>query len=223
MKTPMDSSEDTFLKEQALRRLIKNSCKSYRINSTTDLVKYWGIIRHKKWWISNEKNYIWIPNFLIRFVALQPWIQLKLKRENEDFNQNFEYKILIDNKEFTRLKNGEEKIIEIEENAQYLEVKINSGFSEKLSIENLSSDQKIKISGNRFRNKYFKYSGALLPLIGLPFILNDDKTIKTISAILFAIYILFILYIGIFQKRKWINLRLINWERKRITTTAHRK
>lgn len=137
-------------------------------------------------------------------------LTLKLKREKENFNQNFDYIICVDKQEITRLKNGEEKTIDINENAQYLEAKINYGSSEKLQIKDLKSNQIIEVTGNKFRNKYFKYSGALLPIIGFPFIINDKyELIKIITGVLFFAYLIVILYIGLFQKRKWLNLQLI--------------
>ena len=136
---------------------------------------------------------------------------IKLKREKENFNQNIEYKIYIDNQEITRLKNGEKKVIEINEKAEFLEAKINSGLSQKLPIDNLSSNQVIVISGNRFRNKYLKFAGALIPLISLTFILKHDyQIIKVIGGIIFIAYLLFIIYVLTFEKRKWINLQLEN-------------
>lgn len=136
---------------------------------------------------------------------------IKIKREEENFNQNLDYIIYVDRREIARLKNGEEKTIEINENAQYLEAKIRSGSSKKLALENLSSNQKILISGNRFRNKYLKYAGAIIPIISLTFILKHEyEIIKVLGGILFVTYLLLIIFILIFQKRKWIELRLIN-------------
>lgn len=136
---------------------------------------------------------------------------IKIKREEESFNQNLDYIIYVDRREIARLKNGEEKTIEINENAQYLEAKIRSGSSKKLALENLSSNQKILISGNRFRNKYLKYAGAIIPIISLTFILKHEyEIIKVLGGILFVTYLLLIIFILIFQKRKWIELRLIN-------------
>ena len=137
--------------------------------------------------------------------------RIKIKRKNETFNQNIDYKIIVDSEQVTRLKNGEEKIIEINEKAKYLEAKINSGRSQKLAIDNLKSDQEILVSGNRFKNKYLKYAGALIPLISLTFILKHDyEIIKIIGGVIFVLYVIFIINVLTFQKRKWIDLRLIN-------------
>ena len=137
--------------------------------------------------------------------------KIKIKRENEAFNQNFDYKILIDNELVTSLKNGEEKIIEFSENARYVEAKINSGTSKKLAIDNLNSDQKILVAGDSFRNKYLKYAGALIPLIALTFILRHQyEIIKILGGIIFASYLLFIMYVLIFQKEKWLHLKIVD-------------
>jgi len=137
--------------------------------------------------------------------------RIKIKRENETFNQNIDYKIFVDNAQVTRLKNGEEKIIELNEKAKYLEAKINSVGSQKLAIDNLKFDNEILVSGDRFRNKYVKYAGALIPLISLTFIFKHNyEIIKIIGGVIFVSYLLFIIIVLTFQKRKWIDLRLIN-------------
>ena len=61
------------------------------------------------------------------------------------------------------------------------------------------------------QNKYLKFSGAIISLISLTFILkHDNQIIKIIGGIFSITYLLFIIYVLIFEKRKWINLRLLN-------------
>lgn len=137
--------------------------------------------------------------------------KIKIIREHENFNQDFDYKIFVDNVQITKLRNGEEKLIKLNENTEFLEVKINSGASKKLPLRNLKSGQEILVSGDRFKNKYLKYAGALFPLISLTFILKHNyEIIKILGGVIFVTYLLFIIFVLIFQKRKWIMLQLIN-------------
>ncbi len=137
-------------------------------------------------------------------------LRIKLIRKRESFNKHIDYQIFVDNQKITVLKYGEEKILEFEKEAQFLVVKIESGSSEKLAVDELETGQVIEISGNRFKNKYLKYAGALIPLLGLPFILNIDyKIIKIVGGILLSIYLFFISYMLIFERRKWLKLKLI--------------
>ena len=137
--------------------------------------------------------------------------RVKIKRKQESFNQNIEYKVFVDKAQVTGLKNGDEKMIEFNEDAKYLKVKIPSGSSAKLSINKLKSDQDILVYGDRFRNKYLKYAGALIPLISLTFILNHNyDLIKILGGIILLGYLLFIIFVLLFQKNKWIHLQINN-------------
>ena len=137
--------------------------------------------------------------------------RIRIIRKKEGFNKNIDYQIFVDGQKITSLKYAEEKILEFKEESQFLQAKMVSGSSEKLAVDKLETGQVIEISGDRFKNKYLKYAGALIPLIGLPFILNMDyKLIKTIGGVLLIVYLLFIAYMLIFHRRKWLKLKLIH-------------
>ncbi|SDS39638.1 hypothetical protein SAMN04487764_2123 [Gillisia sp. Hel1_33_143] len=138
-----------------------------------------------------------------------PTRRIKLTREKENYNKNLEYKVFIDKQEIAHLKNGDSQIIKLKTKAHYLEVRFNSGSSEKIRVDNLKADQELLISGNNFRNKYLKYAGALIPLIGLSFVLKHNYDfIKQVGIFIFVSYCLILIYILIFQKRKWIDIEL---------------
>ena len=136
--------------------------------------------------------------------------RIKIIRKKEGFNKNIDYQIFVDGRKITSLKYAEGKTLEFNEETQFLQVKTVSGSSEKLAIDKLDSNQIIEVSGSSFKNKYLKYAGALIPLMGLPFILNRDyQVIKIVGGILLIVYLLFIAYILIFHRRKWLKLELI--------------
>ncbi len=133
---------------------------------------------------------------------------IKIKRKTENFNENVDYKILVDGILITRLKNGEEKLIEVSENSKYISATLGSGRSEKLTIDNISEKETINVSGNEFMNRYLKYYGVIFPLLGLTFILDHDyELIKLIGKILFGILLLIAVYILIFMNKKWLILK----------------
>lgn len=108
------------------------------------------------------------------------------------------------------MKYAEEKILEFNEGTQFLQAKMASGCSEKLAIDRLDSNQFIEVSGSTFKNKYLKYAGALTPLMGLPFILNlDHELIKITGGVLLVVYLIYMAYMLIFQRRKWLKLKMI--------------
>lgn len=136
---------------------------------------------------------------------------MKIRRKQESFNQHIGYKVFVDNLKVTELKNGEEKIIEFDEDARYLEVKITSGSSEKWALNKIKSGQEILVFENRFRNKYLKYAGALIPMISLTFILKHNyELIKILGGIIFILYLLFIIFLLFFKRNKWIHLQIVN-------------
>ncbi|GAA4311888.1 hypothetical protein GCM10023115_32260 [Pontixanthobacter gangjinensis] len=135
--------------------------------------------------------------------------EIIVKRSKEDFNKNHAYKIFIDRQEITRLMSGEEKLIRLHENAQFVEARMASGRSNRIAVENIGLGQRIMISGNRWRSKYLKYAGILIPLISLSFILNHKmEALKIIGGLVFITYILLIIYLLAFQRSKWLVLKL---------------
>jgi len=133
---------------------------------------------------------------------------LKIRRPKENFNENIDYKILIDGIKVASLKNGEEKLISINENSKSIVAKINSGSSENLRIDKISENKIIQVYGNEFMNKYLKYFGLIFPVLGLTFILDHDyELIKLIGKVLFGLAILLVIYILIFMKEKWLILK----------------
>jgi len=133
---------------------------------------------------------------------------IKIKRKTENFNENVDYKILVDGILITHLKNGEEKLIELNENSKYISATLGSGKSEKLPIDNITEKETINVSGNEFMNRYLKYYGVVFPLLGLTFILDHNYgIIKLIGKILFGIFLLIAVYILIFMNKKWLILK----------------
>lgn len=136
---------------------------------------------------------------------------LRVSRPQEKYNHNLKYKILIDGYEITRLANGEQKLIQLQDNAKVLQASFSSGYSKKLLITDLAMNKNLVVSGNAFKSKYLKFAGAILPLLGLTFILKHDYQIITIlGSVSFVAYLLLVAYILIFQRRNWLNIRLID-------------
>lgn len=136
--------------------------------------------------------------------------RIKIIRKKEGFNKNIDYQIFVDGQKITSLKYAEGKTLEFNEGIQFLQAKMVSGSSEKLAIDKLNSNQIIEVSGSSFKNKYLKYAGALISLMGLPFILNlDHELIKITGGVLLVVYLIFIAYMLIFQRRKWLKLKMI--------------
>ena len=59
----------------------------------------------------------------------------------------------------------------------------------------------IRISANRFKNKYLKYTGVPIPLISFSFILQYEYvTLKLIGGDILITYLLFLMYVQLFEK-----------------------
>ena len=131
--------------------------------------------------------------------------KITLFRPKESFNKNFSYKILVGNRIITELKNGEEKIIEIPDENDPIKAKIQWCGSNKMELHDLSENDKIILSGNKFLNKTLLFSGGILPIIGL-MMFSYGLISKSLGAgiiVLFVIAMIGTLTIG---KNKWLKL-----------------
>lgn len=136
---------------------------------------------------------------------------IRIKRPVENFNKEVKYAVLINGEKITELSNGEEKTLQLTAEAEVLEAHIRSGSSEKFSVAAISDNTTIEVSGEKWRNAYGKYAGALIPLIGLSIVLNDKYPMLEIAGgIVLLLYIFLLIYMLGFQKRKWLRLRVID-------------
>ena len=134
--------------------------------------------------------------------------KITLHRPKESFNKNCSYEIQIGKKTLTELKNGEEKIIEIpvEYENETLKAKIQWCGSEKMELRNLTENDKIIVSGNKFLNKRLPLFGAMFPLTGIMIFSTNNIISKNIGIgilIFFLIGLVGTLTIG---KNKWLKL-----------------
>ena len=134
--------------------------------------------------------------------------KITLHRPKESFNKNCSYEIQIGKKTLTELKNGEEKIIEIpnEFRDERLKAKIQRCGSEKMELRNLTGNEKIIVSGNKFLNRKLPLFGAMFPLTGIMIFNTNNIISKNIGIgvlILFLIGLVGSLTIG---KNKWLKL-----------------
>ncbi|WP_342157318.1 hypothetical protein, partial [Joostella sp. CR20] len=134
--------------------------------------------------------------------------KITLHRPKESFNKNCSYEIQIGKKTLTELKNGEEKIIEIpnEFRDERLKAKIQWCGSEEMELRNLTENEKIIVSGNKFLNRKLPLFGAMFPLTGIMIFNTNNIISKNIGIgvlILFLIGLVGSLTIG---KNKWLKL-----------------
>ena len=95
--------------------------------------------------------------------------KIKLHRPKESFNKNCSYEILLEKHSLTELKNGEEKIIDIPKELaeKSLKAKIQWCGSEKFDLKNITENEIIIVSGNKFLNRKMPIFGAIFPMVGL--------------------------------------------------------
>jgi hypothetical protein len=136
---------------------------------------------------------------------------VKIIRPKETFNEDMMYKIIVDDVIIGRIKNGEEKTLTFDENGKTLVAEMNSGTSNKIEIQNLSNNQKIEITGNEFMSRYLPYYGPILSFLALIFILEHEyDNIRMFGKVLFGLGVLVAIYVLIFKRRNWLNLKILN-------------
>ncbi|OBX24911.1 hypothetical protein [Gelidibacter algens] len=136
--------------------------------------------------------------------------KLKLHRPKERFNKNYAYEIFVGNRKLTELKNGEEKVIEISDEFgnETLKAKIQWCGSEKLNLNIFADNESLKVSGSDFLNRKVIWIISILPTTGaLMFGYGrESSTIKYVGIVLFFSILIFIFWVLIIAKNKWLRI-----------------
>jgi hypothetical protein len=136
--------------------------------------------------------------------------KLTLIRPKERFNKNYSYEIFVGTEKLTVLKNGEEKVVEIPnelDNAE-LRAKIQWCGSEKYSLSEFKSGEKINISGSDLLNRKGIWIIALLPITGaLMFGYGrENLVIKYVGIGLFFSILFFAFWGMVIARNKWLRI-----------------
>ncbi len=134
--------------------------------------------------------------------------KIKLYRAVEDFNKNCSYAVLLNGNKVAELKNGEEKIIEIADDPEKLNLKAKIHWCEsnKLSCLSLNNDGTIKVTGNRFLNKQLPLLGAIFPLTGLLIFNRNNELLKDLGIGILVLLLLGIIATLTIWKNKWLEI-----------------
>ena len=132
-----------------------------------------------------------------------------LRRPKEGFSQ-VTYKIFIGDKKITELKNGEEKVIEIEEKDEnnFLKAKMYWWFgSKKVALKEIYPNESLTISGNKFLNRIAPFVGPILTISGILFFANDNQFVKYFGLGLFIIWLPVTIWILTFGGNNWLRIK----------------
>lgn len=132
------------------------------------------------------------------------------KRPVESFSQNLTYKVFIGDKKLTELKNGEEKLIEIpsENENMLLKAKMYGWFgSKKVVLSQLSQNESLTISGNKFLNRIAPFVGPIITVSGMMWVLSNNDFIKHFGLGLFITWLLIAIWILTFGGNNWLNIK----------------
>ena len=135
---------------------------------------------------------------------------ITLKRPKESFSQNLTYKVFIGDKKLTELKNGEEKVIEINDidKNNFLTAKMYWWFgSKKVAIKQLSQNESLTIRGNKFLNRIAPFAGPILTVSGMMWILSNNDFIKGFGLGLFIIWLLIAIWVLTFGGNNWLYIK----------------
>lgn len=136
--------------------------------------------------------------------------KITLKRPRESFNKSRSYDIMVGDRKFTSLKNGEKKTLEIPEEltTKAISAKIHWCRSGPLQIESLESERMVIVSGNVMLNKHLPLWGAIVPLTALAVLSGAGPAMKYIGIALIAILSLGLLGTLTLWKDRWIRLSI---------------
>lgn len=130
---------------------------------------------------------------------------IRLTRPKERFNSNCSYKIFINDRLITTLKNGEDKVIDVNESiSNSLQVKIQWCGSKKITTDSLKNNETIQISGNVLFNRYLLIFTSLIPITGI--LIAQNRETKTLGLILIVIVLILLIGTLTIWKNHWIDL-----------------
>ena len=132
--------------------------------------------------------------------------KIRIKRPKERFNKNCSYEVFINDKIITTLRNGDEKIIEIDEKtSDSLKAKIQWCGSNEIKTDSLKDNESVEISGNVFFNRYLLIFCSLIPIIGI--LISQNGEMKNLGLILIVTVLILIIGTLTIWKNKWIDLK----------------
>ena len=130
---------------------------------------------------------------------------IRLTRPKERFNSNCSYKIFINDRLITTLKNGEDKVIDVNESiSNSLQAKIQWCGSKKITTDSLKNNETIQISGNVLFNRYLLIFTSLIPITGI--LIAQNRETKTLGLILIVIVLILLIGTLTIWKNHWIDL-----------------
>lgn len=135
--------------------------------------------------------------------------QVTIKRPLESLNNNCAYAIIISGNKIAEIRNGETKVIEVNDVSKEIQAKISWCGSNKLNVEN--GENEIEITGNKFFNKWLPFSGSLLVILGLTFTINHEiAQLKTLGIVLMILYVFFLIGTLTIWKNKWLFIKKLS-------------
>ncbi|RKE02521.1 hypothetical protein [Marinifilum flexuosum] len=131
-------------------------------------------------------------------------MKITLKRPAERINRNLPYRIYLNGKKLTELKNGEEKELEVDSSGK-LCAKISWCGSENIS--NLKEGDEIELSGRVFYNRVLPFLPAILPLLSVFVFMDEVGDFWKNVLLIFMALLLMILVVAISVFRtRWIRI-----------------
>lgn len=134
-------------------------------------------------------------------------MKITLKRPTERINRNVPYRIYLNGKKLTELKNGEEKELEVDSVGE-LCAKISWCGSESLS--DLKEGDVVEVNGRVFYSKVLPFLPAILPLLSIFAFKNEVAEFWNyfFTSLMLAMIIGIVAAISVFRK-KWIKIQRI--------------
>ena len=129
-----------------------------------------------------------------------------LKRPQEKFNKNCAYQIYLNDKILTTLKNGEEKVVKINDSSDsgFLKAKIHWCGSPKIALNTIEEYDSIEFVGNKIFNRYLLILSPLILIIGL--LIGKNSEVKNFGPGLMVIVLILLIGSITVWKNNWINL-----------------
>lgn len=135
---------------------------------------------------------------------------LKIKRPQENFNKFCSYDLFVGSDKIAKLKNGEEKSVEIStelENEQ-LYAKIQWCGSTKINVNSIEPNPTITITGNEFLNRRMPFIIGLFPVVGIIIFTGTSQLTKNIGIGVLILLLVFLVGTLTIGRSKWLRVEV---------------
>jgi len=132
---------------------------------------------------------------------------INFSRPKEQINSTFNYSIIIDGKQVSKLANGETIEIQVPDDAQYLSTQLMWCGSSAIPLSDVKDGDSIRVKGNTFLNRTLPFLTLAILFLGTLF--SDGMVMKVVMTSVIVFAMLSLLGTLTLGRNKWLILKSV--------------